>query len=277
MADACEYCIKRKWPYLRNFTPDADLSGLINLTLVPNISARELRQHWFMKWLVACSAPSHYLNQCCLIVNWTLRNKPQCNSNGNTKLFIHKNAFGNVVCESGGHFVYWEMSNYIPQYSLLCPIYQLLAPKSSVVHDTDWWMSLRKDWFKNSKCPRFELFFSKLTNIKRTFIAGNLSVFACYSAISMRPCVTTYQESVRPTVCRSNAKFDQNSNCSSLKQDHPITTTFCTRHDRVTIVTCTKCHSDRPNIHYAQEHWKLSLNFKYDQNIVGRTDATAII
>ena len=105
MADACEYCIKRKWPYLRNFTPDADLSGLINLTLVPNISARELRQHWFMKWLVACSAPSHYLNQCCLVVNWTLRNKPQWNSNGNTKRFIHKNAFGNVVCESGGHFV----------------------------------------------------------------------------------------------------------------------------------------------------------------------------
>ena len=41
--------------------------------------------------------PSHYLNQCWLIVNRTLRNKLQWNSNQNTKFFIH--AFENVVCE----------------------------------------------------------------------------------------------------------------------------------------------------------------------------------
>ena len=29
-------------------------------------------QHWFRKWLVAWSAPSHYLNQCWDIVNWKL-------------------------------------------------------------------------------------------------------------------------------------------------------------------------------------------------------------
>ena len=43
--------------------------------------------------LVACSVPSHYPNQCWLIVNWTLRNKLQWNSNRKTKLFIHENAF----------------------------------------------------------------------------------------------------------------------------------------------------------------------------------------
>ena len=49
--------------------------------------------------IVACSAPSHYLNQCCIIINWTLGNKPQWNSNWNTKCFIHDNSFENVFCE----------------------------------------------------------------------------------------------------------------------------------------------------------------------------------
>ena len=40
-----------------------------------------------------------FLNQCWLIVIWTLRNKLQWNLNQNTKLFIHENAFENVVCE----------------------------------------------------------------------------------------------------------------------------------------------------------------------------------
>ena len=47
----------------------------------------------------ACSVPSHYLNQYRLIVNLTLRNKLQWNSNLNTKLLIPENAFKNVVCE----------------------------------------------------------------------------------------------------------------------------------------------------------------------------------
>ena len=37
----------------------------------------ELGQHWFRYWLVVCSALSHYLNQCWLIVNWALGNKLQ--------------------------------------------------------------------------------------------------------------------------------------------------------------------------------------------------------
>ena len=35
----------------------------------------KLYHHWFRYWLVACSAPSHYLNQRWYIVNQTLRNK----------------------------------------------------------------------------------------------------------------------------------------------------------------------------------------------------------
>ena len=49
---------------------------------------------WFRRWLVAWSAPSHYLNQCWNIVNW---NKLQWNHNRNSYIFIQENAFENVV------------------------------------------------------------------------------------------------------------------------------------------------------------------------------------
>ena len=42
------------------------------------------------------------------------------------------------------------------------------------------------------------------------------------------------------TIFRSNSKFDQNWERSSLKYDQPITTKFCTRHDSYTVVTCAK-------------------------------------
>ena len=45
------------------------------------------------------SAPSHHLNQCWDIVNWTLMNKLQWNCIGNSNIFIQENAFQSVVCE----------------------------------------------------------------------------------------------------------------------------------------------------------------------------------
>ena len=66
---------------------------------VQHICISDLGQHWFRLWLVACSAPSHDLNQCWLIVNWTLRNKLQWNLNRNSIIFIQEIAFECVVCE----------------------------------------------------------------------------------------------------------------------------------------------------------------------------------
>ena len=43
--------------------------------------------------------PSHYLNQCWNIVNWTLENKHQWNLNRNSYIFIQENAFENIICE----------------------------------------------------------------------------------------------------------------------------------------------------------------------------------
>ena len=44
-------------------------------------------------------APSHYLNQCWNIVNWTLRNTLQWSFNRNSNIFIQENALQNVVCK----------------------------------------------------------------------------------------------------------------------------------------------------------------------------------
>ena len=47
--------------------------------------------------IFAWSAPSHYLNQCWNIVNWTLWNKDPWNLNRKSNIFIQENAFQNVV------------------------------------------------------------------------------------------------------------------------------------------------------------------------------------
>ena len=61
------------------------------------------------EWPVACSVPSHYLNQCWVIVNCTIRNKLKLhrNFNHNTKLSfkILENAFV-YVDQNAYHFVY---------------------------------------------------------------------------------------------------------------------------------------------------------------------------
>ena len=74
------------------------------------------------------------------------------------------------------------------------------------------------------------------------------------------------------TIFRSNLKFYQNMQWSSLKCTLPITTTFCTRHDSVTVVTCEKLRCDRYT-HFKLGHSKSWSNFEFDRNIVSRTGA----
>ena len=59
----------------------SSIATLTHLHLVPHICVEELDKHWFRWWLVAYSAPSHFMNKFPLIVNWTLRNKVQWNLN----------------------------------------------------------------------------------------------------------------------------------------------------------------------------------------------------
>ena len=61
------------------------------------ICVSELGHHWFRWWLVACLVPSHYLNQCWVIVIWTIRNEIQWDINRNSNIFMQENAFENVI------------------------------------------------------------------------------------------------------------------------------------------------------------------------------------
>ena len=99
-------------------------SCLTHLPLVTHTCVSELGHHWFRWWLVACLVPSHYLNQCWFIVNWTSGNKFQWNFNRNIIIVNQENAFGNVVCHNGGHFVQGEMSYLLwPNDPMWCHCY----------------------------------------------------------------------------------------------------------------------------------------------------------
>ena len=67
---------------------------------------RWTNHHWFRQWLVAWPAPSHHLNQCWNIVNWTLGNKLQWNINRNLYIFIQENAFEIAV---------WKIAAILPR------------------------------------------------------------------------------------------------------------------------------------------------------------------
>ena len=56
-------------------------------------------QHRLRQCLVASSVPSHHLNQCCHIVNYTLRTLFRWIFTYNSKVFSYENALDNVVCE----------------------------------------------------------------------------------------------------------------------------------------------------------------------------------
>ena len=58
--------------------------------LVPHLCVNELGQHWFGYLLAVYSAPSHYLKQWWVIVNWTPRDKLQWNFNQSTNFSCTK-------------------------------------------------------------------------------------------------------------------------------------------------------------------------------------------
>ena len=92
------------WPFkvlIRYYTIGVnDDVHLTHLSLVSHICVNGMVEHWFRWWFVACSAPSHYLNQCWFTIDWTIRNKIRCNSNQNTTIFIHKNASENIIYDT---------------------------------------------------------------------------------------------------------------------------------------------------------------------------------
>ena len=73
--------------YVRVFQHDDSTTlwyEYINSSLNAAYIVSESHQNCFRKWLGAYTAPSHYLNQCLVIVDWTIRNKFQRNFNQTT-------------------------------------------------------------------------------------------------------------------------------------------------------------------------------------------------
>ena len=92
---------------------------------------------------MAWSAPSHYLNQCWNIVNWTIRNKLQWNINQNSNIFIKKCVW---KCRlwNGSHFVLASMCWYYnPRYmhaitQIACLVYRLTFIWYGIDNSTSW-------------------------------------------------------------------------------------------------------------------------------------------
>ena len=64
--------------------------------------------------------PSHYLNQCWNIVNWTPRNKLQVNFNLYWNIFIQENAYDSGICKMAASSSRPKYVMYNDHASLLC-------------------------------------------------------------------------------------------------------------------------------------------------------------
>ena len=116
--------------------------------------------HYFRKWHVAWSVPSHSLKQCWHIVNWTTGNKCQWNFNQNTIVFIQENALKNVICKKKCQPFCFSLNVLTlnwrgPSYHglnmsiswLLMP-WLLVLPRSSA-------MDLKDHWYSHIYCITF--------------------------------------------------------------------------------------------------------------------------
>ena len=107
--------------------------------------------------LNACSASSHCLNQCCLMSQW--------NSNRNLKLFIHENAFENVVCEMA---VSWSIS------CVLIKVWLRRCQLTRSINPSTFWNIIRRRFYiaRSLLCDRFysclpDRIYTKLSVIKK--------------------------------------------------------------------------------------------------------------
>ena len=80
---------------------------------------QKTNNHWFRQWLVAWSAPNHYLNQRYNFDNSNLSSKRQWNIKRTACIFIKGNAFENVV---------WEMAAICVGHTVLNSVRYIALP-----------------------------------------------------------------------------------------------------------------------------------------------------
>ena len=141
----CPVTVFHQWNYIISLTVMTCFTGtvdgymesigrsLVYLThfpLVPYICVSGSCQHCFRQWLVTYSVPSHYLNQCWVIITWTRRNKLRWNFSQKSKFFIYKNAFENVVYEMAPIF---SMENWVNKMMLPVMLHVLTVGTFSMI------------------------------------------------------------------------------------------------------------------------------------------------
>ena len=89
----------------------------VQVCVQSNINENNKTAHHYSVWgeyhQVAWSAPSHYLNQCLNIINWTLRNIFRWQFDRNSYVLIQENAFENVASAKWRPFVSASVCIYI--------------------------------------------------------------------------------------------------------------------------------------------------------------------
>ena len=125
-----------------------------------HICFSESGEHWLRKWLVAHSAPSHYLNQCCVIINWALWNKLQWNFNQKGKLFRHENTYDNIVCEMSTILCWGRRVKSVKKYQW--SIFESVIEIVLLCEQPEWrlvplYMFLSLKWFFSSAIKYFLL------------------------------------------------------------------------------------------------------------------------
>ena len=142
--------------YLWEEEPSINWICLTHWGQVTHICIGNLRHHWFRKWLVTCLATSHYLNQCWVIINLTLKKKLQWNFNQNTKLFVHENQgshtfrmtkfktfsrlFQDHFCDFQDRFLSYVINNMLPRKGYKT---QSKTKLISILTDSGWETSAR--------------------------------------------------------------------------------------------------------------------------------------
>ena len=129
------------------------VTSLTHLPLVPHICVSKPGQHYFRQWLIAYSAPSHYLNQCWIIVILALKNKLQWNFNQN-KTFHSEKCIWTYRLRNGVHFVQgrWvyvrsKWQDYVSQLRRATSVndLRLIVRRAGLFwsqQDFEWWWSV---------------------------------------------------------------------------------------------------------------------------------------
>ena len=130
--------------------------------------------------------PSHYLNQYCLIVNCTFRNKLQWNFNQNTKLSIHENAYENIFCEKAAILSRGRWVNTQRLTDMATSLQIILCWFFWKLYRIFHWLNYRTylvAWSKMSGCENtfksISCKFDKFTNNQLPFFTGCKHLLAC--------------------------------------------------------------------------------------------------